>query len=130
MKTAFLLAHFKWHKKLKLKTSDEYPVTVTKKHYYHVTDEFPISICTVKLMLLLTVKAEDFILEKQRKRTFSDVNDGTDPRGSQNRYSPVSQGTVPPSHAEKMEINGVYNPSTNQGGFYYEQLPIMETRQE
>lgn len=38
MKTAFLLAHFKWHKKLKLKTSDEYPVTVTKKHYYHVTD--------------------------------------------------------------------------------------------
>ena len=38
MKTAFLLAHLKWHKKLKLKTSDEYPVTVTKKHYYHVTD--------------------------------------------------------------------------------------------
>ena len=38
MKTAFLLAYFKWHKKLKLKTSDEYPVTVTKKHYYHVTD--------------------------------------------------------------------------------------------
>ena len=27
MKTAFLLAHFKWHKKLKLKTSDEYHVT-------------------------------------------------------------------------------------------------------
>ena len=39
MKTAFLLAHFKWHKKLKLKTSDEYPVTVTKKHYYHVTPQ-------------------------------------------------------------------------------------------
>jgi hypothetical protein len=81
-------------------------------------------------MLLLTVKAEDFILEKQRKRTFSDVNDGIDPRGSQNRYSPASRGTVPPFHAEKKEIKGVYNPSINQGGFYYEQLPIMETRQE
>lgn len=38
MQKAFLLAHFKWHKKLKLKTSDDYPVIITKKHYYHVTD--------------------------------------------------------------------------------------------
>ena len=36
MTRAFLLAHFKWHKKLKMKTTDDYPVTITKKHYYHV----------------------------------------------------------------------------------------------
>ena len=38
MMTAFLLAHFKWHRKLKMKTADDYPVTITKKHYYHVSD--------------------------------------------------------------------------------------------
>ena len=38
MMRAFLLAHFKWHRKLKMKTADDYPVTITKKHYYRVSD--------------------------------------------------------------------------------------------
>ena len=38
MMRAFLLAHFKWHRKLRMKTADDYPVTITKKHYYHVSD--------------------------------------------------------------------------------------------
>ena len=38
MMRAFLHSHFKWHRKLKMKTADDYPVTITKKHYYRVSD--------------------------------------------------------------------------------------------
>ena len=38
MTRVFLLAHFKWHRTQKMKTADDYPVTITKKHYYRVSD--------------------------------------------------------------------------------------------
>jgi len=38
MTAEFLRSHFKWHKKLKMKTEKDYPVTITKEHHYHISD--------------------------------------------------------------------------------------------
>lgn len=70
---AFLLAHFKWHRKLRMKTADDYPVTITKKHYYHVSDGISYMDLFSEQDVADTVTDEASNSAKQRKRISSDV---------------------------------------------------------